>query len=176
MYLTFSDTTSRSSDLLLRCLGLIGLRRVWHLNNYCVRSTTEDTLERRRQGAMVDPSFPPKDSGSHEPNETTGQAGNTPHENGENHDHHQRKAARTSEQPTSIIIDPEKAKSIRSIDEEDHSSHAVSTFYRRFRTYFHCLIWLFFTGLVRHLRKPPTYGALCSDLKALNRERIVLHC
>lgn len=117
---------------------------------------------------MVDSSFPAKDSSSHQANETIGQEGNTPHENGGNHDHHLRKARKTSEQPTSVIIDTEKAKSIQSLDEEDHSSHAVSTFYRRFRTFFHFLIWLFFTGLVRKPCKTPKHRALCKRLGDLN--------
>lgn len=133
---------------------------------------------------MVDPSFPAKQSQHddvsaiakdleyqhsrpHQVNEQIGR------EDGEHHDHHQSKEARTSKGPTSVIIDPEKAKSIHSqSDEEDHSTHAVSTFYRRFRIYFQLLIWLFFTGLVRHLCKTPIHRALCSYLKTLTPETV----
>ncbi|CAF9920388.1 hypothetical protein IMSHALPRED_004868 [Imshaugia aleurites] len=68
-----------------------------------------------------------------------------PHHHSQGHDLHRRRSADMAKEPTAAV-DPEQGNMSPSRFDEDTQSHTVSTFYRKYRIFFHLFIWIVFTG------------------------------
>ena len=83
---------------------------------------------------------------------TTSESRVTPHQDPQDHDLHRRKQVDAVEKSVKSNFDSEKGSTSVGLghiqSEEDPQTHAGSTFYQRYRIFFHILIWSFFTGSV----------------------------
>ncbi|MCJ1273042.1 hypothetical protein MMC21_000831 [Puttea exsequens] len=89
---------------------------------------------------------------------TTFEKSTVPHQDPQDHDLHRRKHAEDGGK--SRNPDPERLDLEPVELEDDPQSHNFSRFYRRYRMFFHLVIWFFFTGwwiagLVLHGSKDP---------------------
>ncbi len=89
---------------------------------------------------------------------TTFEKSTIPHQDPQDHDLNRRIHADVTASAPSDSKDIEKLGLAPIDSEEDPQTHTFSNFYRRYRIFFHLLIWLFFTGwwiagLILHGRK-----------------------
>ena len=68
-----------------------------------------------------------------------------PHQKSRDHELHKRRHADKAKEPTAAV-DPEQGTMSLSHFEENPQTHAFSSFYKRYRIFFHLFIWLVFTG------------------------------
>ena len=85
-----------------------------------------------------------------------------PHQTPHDHELYRRAQGDNFKEP-SEIIDPETGRLSPGYAEEDPQSHGLSSFYSRYRTFFHLLVWLVFTGLalIRFLPSPSVCPLFC---------------
>lgn len=86
---------------------------------------------------------------------TTFEKSTIPPQDPQDHDLHRR--YHPNEKMTADIVDAEKGtmSPLRS-EEEDPKTHTMSTFYAKYRIFFHLVLWLFFTGSVLSLSSSKT--------------------
>ena len=76
---------------------------------------------------------------------TTFEESTIPHQDPQDHNLHRRHHADNTKEPTGIV-DPEHGRLSSISSEEDPQSHGLSSFYSKYRMFFHLFIWLLFTG------------------------------
>lgn len=73
-----------------------------------------------------------------------------PHQNPRDHDMHHRKQAEATDSTIPSGLNPENGSTSIALgsiqSEEDPRTHTASNIYRRYRVFFHVILWLFFTA------------------------------
>ncbi len=78
---------------------------------------------------------------------TTFEKSTIPHQDPQDHDLHRRRLANETKM-VAEAMDAEKGTLSPVRSEEDPQTHTLSTFYAKYRIFFHLFIWLLFTGSV----------------------------